>query len=82
MQEKYKQLLGADLWLPIEALPGRHFDLLNFQTFLQDLGYDKGKLKQNYCLGFRKALTSDLKLEPLIRVLSFTQVNEHPCSAI
>lgn len=63
-------------------IAGGHFDLLNFQTFLQDLGDDKGKLKQNYCLGFRKALTSDLQLEPLIRALTPTQVNKHPSSAI
>lgn len=50
MQEKCKQSLGADLRLPIEALPGPRLQeyilTFNSQTFLQDLGNDKGELKQ------------------------------------
>lgn len=61
---------------------GGHFDLLNFHTFLRDLGDDKGELKQHCSLGFSKALASDLKLEPLIRALTLTPVDQHPCSAI
>lgn len=61
---------------------GGHFDLLNFHTFLRDLGDDKGELKQHCSLGFSKALASDLKLEPLIRALTLTPVDQHPRSAI
>lgn len=61
---------------------GGHFDLLNFHTFLRDLGDDKGELKQHCSLGFSKALASDLQLEPLIRDLALTPVAKQPCSAM
>lgn len=47
MQENYKQSLGVDLWFPVETLPGLRLHEYIFQTFLQDLESDKGKLKQN-----------------------------------
>lgn len=61
---------------------GGHFDLLNFHAFLQALGNDKGELKQHCSLGFRKALASDLALEPRLRVLALTLVDQPPCSAL